>query len=108
MDAEHAHVSATAEQSDELFALFHGSGVTCNLERAAIGDLDMIDFGRPSATDRKRIRACSTSGRNETRNVDGATDDGPGGNQLTGAFFIGIARDIGQMVRSGVAPSPAG
>lgn len=55
MDADHAHVTATAEQSDELFALFHGSGVPCELQRRGVGDLDVIDFGKPATPDREKI-----------------------------------------------------
>lgn len=55
MDDQHAHVTATAEESDELFALFHGSGVRCDLQRRGVGDLDVIDFGRPAPADREKI-----------------------------------------------------
>lgn len=55
MDAEHAHITATAEQSDELHSLFLGSGIECDLQRQGIGDLDVIDFRSPTEPDRQKI-----------------------------------------------------
>lgn len=43
------HVSADTEQSDELFALFHGDDIECDLVRRGIGGMDVIDFGKDPA-----------------------------------------------------------
>jgi hypothetical protein len=55
-DASGAHITADPEQSDELYDLFLGSGIACELKRKGVADLDVIDFGNPSEVVRGRMR----------------------------------------------------
>jgi hypothetical protein len=57
IDDTTAHLTAPPDQARELLAWFHNKGVRCRLRPGgAIGGLDLLDFGNPSAADEQQIR----------------------------------------------------
>jgi hypothetical protein len=57
IDATTAHISVSPAGAEELLAFFQGGGVSCCLRRqGAVGGLDLIDFGNPSARQERPIR----------------------------------------------------
>jgi hypothetical protein len=58
IDTNTAHVLVDPGQTEALLAWFRGKGVGCEVRRPGWpGGPDLIDFGNPSPSEERRIRA---------------------------------------------------
>lgn len=55
LEANPPHVLVDAEQCDELYTLFHGKGVACDLKHGAVGEPVRITFERPDSATKRTI-----------------------------------------------------